>query len=86
MVNTKPVFLSNSSINIYPNPSSDFISINNNSEHATLQLFDINGKLILTKRLSANENKLDISTIKNGLYIAKIISPDNVKTTKIIKN
>jgi photosystem II stability/assembly factor-like uncharacterized protein len=86
MVNTNPIFLSNSSINIYPNPSSDFITINNNSEHATLQLFDINGKLILTKRLSANENKLDISTIKNGLYIAKIISPDNVKTTKIIKN
>ena len=86
MVNAKPIFLSNSSINIYPNPSSDFIIINNDSEHATLQLFDINGKLILTSRLSAKEKIVDISTIKNGLYIAKIISPNNVKTTKIIKN
>jgi len=84
MVNTSPVFLPNSYVKIYPNPSAGSITIDNNGD-ATIQLFDMSGKLVLTKQLYSGENQVDISLLNNGMYIAKVISPKSVKTTKIIK-
>jgi hypothetical protein len=85
LVNTSPVFLPDSYVKIYPNPSVGFITIENN-ENATIRLFDMNGKLVLTRQLYSGENQVDISLLNNGMYIAKVISPKNIKTTKIIKN
>lgn len=85
LVNTPPLYLSTNFVKIYPNPSSDFILIENN-DNAILRLFDMNGKLVLTKSIYSGENRIDISTLKNGMYIAKIIGSNNIKTTKIIKN
>jgi len=85
MVNTNPVFLPNSYVKIYPNPSAGSITIDNNDD-ATIRLFDMSGKLVLTKQLYSGENQVDISLLNNGMYIAKVISPKNIRTTKIIKN
>jgi len=85
LVNTSPIFLPDSYVKIYPNPSVGFITIDNNDD-ATIQLFDMNGKLVLTKQLYSGENQVDISLLNNGMYVAKVISTKNIKTTKIIKN
>ena len=84
LVYNNPVKYTFSNLVIYPNPSPDFITINNN-ENATIQLFNIQGKLVLTGALTEKESKINISNLANGMYIVKVISPKNIKTTKIIK-
>ena len=55
-------------INIYPNPSSNEIQISNlYEENIKLSILDINGKLVLQKRVS-NKERIDISTLTKGIY------------------
>ncbi len=58
-------------ISVYPNPASDFITINSNqslSEQA-YTIFDASGKVVKTGVLQSNENRIDISNFSNGLYL-----------------
>ncbi|MCK5776222.1 MAG: T9SS type A sorting domain-containing protein [Bacteroidales bacterium] len=61
-----------SQIQIYPNPASQLIHINGVSENSTLQLFDMNGQLILQLESPKTNNIISIDNMKNGLYILQI--------------
>lgn len=62
------------SLNIYPNPASDFITV---SVHAPLLLTitDMSGKQVFSKTLHAGLFKLPVSSLPNGQYI--ITANDN---------
>lgn len=57
---------------IYPNPSSDYISITNpESIHISLiKIIDPVGKII--KTISSNFSKVDVSNLSNGIYMLNI--------------
>ena len=65
--------------NVYPNPTSSLININDT--FSSIEIYSIEGKLILTTQ----EKKINIENYMNGVYILKIIGKDT-KTIKIIKN
>jgi hypothetical protein len=48
----------------------------------TASVYNVSGQLIATKELSVNENSIDLTSFKNGVYILKL---DNQKTFKFIK-
>ena len=66
-------------ISIYPNPATDIIHITSSLVNPTFVLYTIEGKKILTTK----ENYLDVSSLKSGLYIVKIISQTNTLSSKI---
>ena len=69
-------------INIYPNPTKDFINIDlQNSLKSKVQIFNIFGKELFNKQFTQNFISIDISNFTKGIYILKI----NNKTTKLIK-
>ncbi len=71
-------------INIYPNPSSDFIYINSkDSDNYTISLFNILGKLIIDKKI--NLQQLNLSNLPNGQYFLKIESESGIINEKILK-
>lgn len=86
---------------IYPNPTSEILNITklvqNNISHEidlqknmssnieTYELYDFNSKLILKGKLS-NQNSIDTSKYKKGIYFLKIISKNNIETHQIIIN
>lgn len=72
-----------SQITIYPNPSSDFISISlpNNLEAKSVRVFDNSGKHLLT----GTNNTIDISNLASGIYIVKIMLDHKVFTSRFIK-
>lgn len=76
--------LSSSSMIIYPNPATTFISIflPNNEIIRNAKFYDINGKLVLTEDF----NKVDISILNSGVYIVKAHSSENSYTSKFVKN
>lgn len=70
-------------VNIYPNPTSDFVNIRSKSDVASISLFSIDGK-----KLSENhgENRINISNYTTGIYFLNIVLKDGTAFKhKIIK-
>ena len=69
-------------ISIYPNPSANYLFLNNIVE-LEAKVYDLNGKLILTEFIT---NKLDISCLDKGYYIIKFSDGSNELIHKIIRD
>jgi hypothetical protein len=66
---------------IYPNPSSDYLNFNHKIEY--VKIFDIQGKLVLNRKI--NSNNLNVSELKNGVYIVEVFSENKKSSQKFIK-
>lgn len=73
------------SIKIYPNPTTDFIHIQNpaNQKIIKAEVFDSNGRLIKVSKTV--DNKIDVKNIANGLYILKVSTEKGSQNLKFIK-
>ena len=74
----------------YPNPASDFLILkveNNESSTMNLQLYDMNGKLLESKKITGNQANISMSDLPVATYSLKV-SDNNIelKSFKIIKN
>ena len=60
-------------INLYPNPTTDHltISLNSNLINSEAKLFDISGKLLQTIKIASAEEIVNVKTLPAGLYIIK---------------
>jgi len=68
---------------IFPNPASDFISIETDVSIKQVRLFDLQGKLILQQQ---SESKLlNVGFLKNGIYLLEINSEEGKVVKKIVK-
>jgi hypothetical protein len=76
-------------IAVYPNPVSDNIYLEfPENANAVCQLLDLNGKVVMEKRFirpEATINRLNLSELKDGVYILRLTISHQVFTTKIIK-
>lgn len=75
-------------ISIYPNPVSQFAYIDlKNAEHQirSIQLFDMSGKLMLNETTSSSNATIDLSSLEQGVYLAKIVTSKGILTQRIIK-
>jgi hypothetical protein len=58
---------------VYPNPADDFIHIRNLPEGTlTLYIYSIDGVILLCKKVSSDDEFVDISYMEGGLYLVKI--------------
>ncbi len=70
---------------IYPNPGNGIFEINLNKE-ATIQVYDVRGKLILNKEKNNNLfQTIDISTRDGGIYMVVIYDGNTLETKKLVK-
>lgn len=67
-------------INIYPNPTNNFITISNIYEESTLNVFNTSGQLVLSRIITHDEN-IDLK-LNSGLYLIKI---NTISNRQIIK-
>ncbi len=87
--------LSNQNINkndllVYPNPATQNLFIVNTFKGVNnqVQIFDLNGKLIVNQSVNTNgfsALEFNISDLKSGLYIVRVISDNQVSDSKFIK-
>jgi len=70
---------------IYPNPVSGNVLYIKTNENITVQIFDVLGKSILTKQINSNQNKIDVSELKQGLYLINLKTEKGSITKKIIR-
>ncbi|MCF6133040.1 DUF7619 domain-containing protein [Flavobacterium wongokense] len=72
-------------VTIYPNPAKDHININSQNTIKSIQLFDINGRILLTKISAGLEEVVPFSDYSKGIYFLKITTEAGMKTEKIVK-
>ena len=73
------------SVGVYPNPAQDFVNVNATSNIKTIEVFDVQGRVIQTKIVSGNETKVDLTNNTKGIYFLKIKTDFGFKIEKIIK-
>lgn len=72
-------------VNIYPNPTSDFINIESQNTIQDITVYNSVGQLI--KRIQANNlnnTRVNVSDLQNGIYYLRFLTSNKVMTTKIV--
>lgn len=75
----------NQAIKIYPNPTSDVVNIKADSTIRSIQVYDVQGRILISKILSEENASVDLSSYSSGIYYLKINSDNGSKTEKLIK-
>lgn len=72
-------------LNYYPNPVKDILTISNDQEISAITIFDITGKQVVSETAKSSKLDLNVSQLKPGVYIVKARSGGVLKTFKFIK-
>jgi hypothetical protein len=75
------------SIKIYPNPASDFITLNINNKNAadiSLTIYTSIGTLVKSELLRENNQRIYIGDLSCGVYIVALKSKDLTENKKLI--
>jgi len=70
--------------NMYPNPVMNTVFVNANTQNSQISIYDITGKVVLTKSLNLGENTINVSQLASGVYLARFVAEGNVQTKKLI--
>ncbi|WP_298150036.1 T9SS type A sorting domain-containing protein [Flavobacterium sp.] len=73
-------------LNIYPNPAADVLHVDASSQMRTVELFDVQGRILLTKTISDIKTDIYLSTYSAGVYYLRVTAEKGIKTQKIIKH
>lgn len=73
-------------VTITPNPASVFVDVivANRNETMTLQITDMNGKIIRQQLINADDTRVNTSVLSKGFYVVKIIGTSSSYTDKLI--
>jgi len=70
-------------ITIQPSPAINTLYLEGITKTASVEVYDVSGKLLLNKQL--NTNQIDISSLVKGLYFIKISAEEGIVVRKFVK-
>ena len=74
-------------MNIFPNPAEDYlyISFRQDLTYGTVELVDIQGKVMLKEIVHQGEmRRFDLTQLKNGMYVLRLSSEGDTHIQKIV--
>ncbi len=76
-----------SKISVLPNPAKDVITISNdvNAIVSTVEMLDLNGRVVKTQKINAIQGQVSIGDLSTGVYMMKIATDQGTVTKKIVK-
>jgi hypothetical protein len=80
---------SNELLIVYPNPTKNYLQVDVRGHYtniAQIQIVDVTGKFVVTKKLTEKSLSLDVSSLSSGVYILQLVD-DGIKiTTRFTKD
>jgi hypothetical protein len=73
----------NSNIKIYPNPTTDYLTVTGVENAKEINISNVLGEKVMT--LTTKDNKIDVSNLNNGVYFINMTTNDKVYSQKFIK-
>jgi hypothetical protein len=78
--------LSLAELNVYPNPTTDRLTISTAIENALWQLHTLDGKIVSSGALNIGSTTVDVSSLAQATYMLTITTPSQrVNTYRIVK-
>lgn len=79
-------FLS-SKFSVFPNPVNNVINFSNNANAvvSTVEMADMNGRVIKSVKINATEGQISVGDLATGMYMMKITTDQGVAVKKIVK-
>jgi Leucine-rich repeat (LRR) protein len=78
-------FETDSSVVVSPNPASNEVLIKADDRIKSIQLYDVQGRIIVASLVNDSTSKLDISGYSKGIYFIKITTEKGTKVQKLLK-
>ncbi|WP_309641029.1 T9SS type A sorting domain-containing protein [Flavobacterium sp.] len=75
----------NTSVNVTPNPTKNIVHITSKGNITSIQLFDVQGRLLETVTANAEQVDFDLNQKTSGVYFVKIYTVKGMKTEKVVK-
>ncbi|MBK8600746.1 MAG: T9SS type A sorting domain-containing protein [Flavobacterium sp.] len=79
------VFEVDDSVSGYPNPAVNEVTITADNNIKSIQLYDAQGRIILTRLMDDLESKIELSSYSKGIYFIKITTEKGAQVQKLIK-
>jgi len=73
------------SVTVYPNPTSSIIKINCKNTITSIELFDVQGRIIETSLYNETSTKIDLTNKQSGIYFVKVNTEYGSKVEKVVK-
>ena len=70
-------------INIYPNPTKDYITINA-EKGAKISIYNTSGKVVLRSEMNEDKKTLSLSNLNKGSYFVEVFNNEKVYSKKIV--
>lgn len=74
-----------STISVHPNPTHDVVIVTMDAASATVEVMDVQGKLIQTAQIKSGD-QIDLSTYERGVYTLRIKTDLGSSIERIVKN
>jgi PKD repeat protein len=75
---------SHKGLTIYPNPTTDFVTVVTGSENSEAYIYELNGRL-LRNLIINNQEVIDLQDLPKGIYVMKVLINSSTYYGKIVK-
>lgn len=79
------VVTKDTTVKVYPNPVKDMVKVSAASVITSLQLFDLQGRVLQSQQYDATTVQLDLAGRSAGVYFVKVFTEKGASVQKIIK-
>lgn len=73
----------NNDVKVYPNPARDIVNITTDKKVNSIEIFSLTGQLI--KTVNKDSKQINVSELKNGVYLLRVKSEGSDQSFKIVK-
>ena len=74
----------NANLSVYPNPSSEVVTIESNLTEGTIQIIDLTGKVVANQTVNGVATAFNTTALTNGIYTVILTNGSTVETRKFI--
>lgn len=72
-------------LSYYPNPTSDLLTISYNEPIVQVEVYDLNGRQVMTKSFSSDTVEMDLSHLSSGTYMVNVKTKDSSQFVKVVR-
>jgi hypothetical protein len=76
--------MTNATLSVYPNPSSEVVTIESNITEGSIQIIDLTGKVIANQTVNGTATAFNTTALTNGMYTVILTNGSTVETRKFI--
>ena len=78
-------FTEDNSVSVYPNPAGDFLKVQAKELIKSIELFDVQGRIVHTSIVESKEITMNLNRYSKGIYYLRVHTDGGIKSEKLIK-